>query len=282
MSGILAACEFIARHIEEPLTLKLIARHAGWSPFHLHRLFRQALGVTPKQYARRLRFERFKRHVRPGGVAHATYAAGFGSSSRLYERSLVQLGMTPATFAKKGAGMSIAYDVVDCPLGKCLIAATPLGICAVQFGPTDGALVVSLRERFPAASIARSPNLLRFAMERLRKLFDGAILSVQLPVDVRATAFQAKVWESLCSIPFGETRTYADVARAIGRPRATRAVARACASNPVALVIPCHRVVGSDAKLRGYRWGVARKKALLELEAATSGLSHACPPRSNR
>lgn len=271
-TGILVACEFIARHAEEPLTLDRIARRVGWSVFHLQRAFRRSLGVTPAQYARRLRFERFGRRVRSGeGVTRALHAAGFGSSSRLYERGLARLGMTPGVLAQKGAGMSIDYDVVDCPLGKALIAATPLGICAVEFGSRAGVLSADLRRRYPGAAIARSPDLLRFAMERLRKLFSGGTGSLLLPVDVRATAFQVKVWESLRSIPYGTTRTYAEVARSIGRPGAARAVARACASNPAALVIPCHRVVGSDGGLRGYRWGIARKRALLELERAQGG-----------
>ncbi len=271
-AGILGACEYIARHIEEPLTLERLARHAGWSPFHLQRVFRRTLGVTPKQYAGRLRLERFRSRVRSGdGVAPALYAAGFGSSSRLYERCLARLGMTPAVLARKGAGMKIAYDVTDTPLGKALIAATPLGICAVELGSREGALSANLRARFRGASITRSPNLLRFARGRLQALFSGMTRDPDLPLDVRATAFQAAVWESLRAIPAGETRTYAEVARSIGRPGAARAVGRACASNPAALVIPCHRVTAARGALGGYRWGLARKKALLERERATRG-----------
>jgi AraC family transcriptional regulator of adaptative response/methylated-DNA-[protein]-cysteine methyltransferase len=271
-SGILGACEFIVRHVEESPTLERVARHVGWSPFHLQRVFRRSLGVTPKQYARRLRFDRFGRRIRAGArVAIALYASGFGSSRGLYERSFSQLGMTPAALAKKGIGMSIAYDVLDCPLGKALIAATPLGICAVEFGSRVGELSAALRGRFPGASITRAPDLLRFARESLRKLFSGGARNLELPLDIRATAFQARVWETLRAIPYGETRTYTQVARAVGRPGAARAVARACASNPVALVIPCHRVIGGDGGLRGYRWGVARKKALLEIERAQDG-----------
>ena len=266
-AGVLGACELIARSVETPPTLERLARHAGLSPGHLQRVFLRSLGVTPKQYARRLRFERFGRRLRSGSpIAPALYAAGFGSSSRLYERAISQLGMTPAAVARKGLGMRIAYDLMGSPLGRVLIAATPLGICAVELGSSDRGLAKGLRDRFPAASIGKSSALLRFAKERLRRLFAGALQDPSLPLDLRATAFQARVWESLRSIPYGETRTYAEVARSLGRPRAVRAVARACGSNPVALLIPCHRVLGSGGELRGYRWGLARKRALLRRE----------------
>ncbi len=262
--GVLAACAFIARHLEEPLTLRRIAPRSGWSPFHLQRRFRRALGVTPLEYARRLRFERFRRGVQAGRrVAPALQAAGFGSSSRLYERGSERLGMTPAALARGGAGMSIAYDVLACPLGMALVAATPLGICAVELGRSARTLAAALRARFPYARIARSPGLLRPAKSRLRELLSGGVADPALPLDVRATAFQAAVWDSLRAIPRGETRTYAEIARAIGRPAAARAVARACASNPVAILVPCHRAVGARGELRGYRWGLTRKKALL-------------------
>ena len=263
---LLAACEFLAAHAGETLTLERIARHVGWSPFHLQRVFRNRLGVSPKEYGRRLRFERLARSLRSGTkVAPALFGAGFGSSSRVYERAAAQLGMSPATVSRKGAGMRIAYDVVPCPLGKALIAATRLGICAVFFGDRDAALVSDLRARFPNAGIRRSAGLLRFARKRLQAVFDG-VPDARLPLDVRGTAFQARVWESLRAIPAGETRTYAQIARLIGRPKAVRAVAAACGSNPVSLLIPCHRVVGSDGELHGYRWGLPRKKALLARE----------------
>ncbi|HLY10317.1 MAG TPA: methylated-DNA--[protein]-cysteine S-methyltransferase [Planctomycetota bacterium] len=264
--GILAACDYIARHLDGPRTLADIARHVGWSPFHLQRVFRRKLGVTPKEYGRRLRFERLGRELRSGTrVAPALYAAGFGSTSRVYERADAQLGMSPAAVSRKGAGVQIAYDVVPCPLGKALIGATPLGICAVFFGDRERPLVQELRARFPEASIRRSADLLRFASIRLDAVFAGA-RDAWLPLDVRATAFQARVWESLRAIPFGETRTYAQIARLIGRPTAVRAVGTACGANPVSLIIPCHRVVGTDRKLHGYRWGVNRKTSLLARE----------------
>jgi AraC family transcriptional regulator of adaptative response/methylated-DNA-[protein]-cysteine methyltransferase len=272
--NLLAACTFIASHLDDAPTLDRIARHAGWSPFHLQRVFRRALGVSPKEYARRLRFERLGRELRSGRrVAPALYAAGFGSPSRVYERSSAQLGMSPAAVARKGAGMSIAYDIVDGPLGRTLIAATPLGICMVGFADSDADLVKDLGSRFPAAAIARSRSLLRFAGARLRRFLDGSVRESGLPLDVRGTAFQARVWESLRTIPRGETRTYAEVARAIGKPKAVRAVARACALNPVSLLVPCHRVIGTDGGLHGYYWGLERKQSLLALEKASAGAS---------
>jgi len=264
--GLLAACDYIARHVDAAPTLSGIARHVGWSPFHLQRVFRKMLGVSPKEFGRRLRFERLGRELRSGRkVSPALYAAGFGSPSRVYERAVAQLGMTPATLSRKGAGMNITYDLVECPLGKALIGATPLGICAVYFGDRERPLVAELKSRFPKARISRSPDLLRFARSRLKALFEGA-RDAKLPLDVRGTAFQAKVWASLRAIPFGETRTYAEIARAIGLPAAVRAVGTACGANPVSLIIPCHRVVGSDGALHGYRWGLGRKKALLARE----------------
>jgi len=264
--GLLAACAYIAAHADRTPTLAAIARHAGWSPFHLQRVFRKWLGVSPKQYARRLRFERLGRELRSGReIAPALYAAGFGSPSRVYERAAAQLGMSPATLSRKGAGMNIGYDVIDCPLGKALIAATPQGICAVFFGDREQPLLKDLNARFSKAAISRSPDLLRFARSRLQAVFDGD-RDAGLPLDVRGTAFQTRVWESLRAIPFGETRTYAEIARAIGAPKSVRAVGTACGANPVSLLIPCHRVVGSDGSLHGYRWGLKRKKALLARE----------------
>lgn len=269
-SSLLAACEYIAGHLDGVPTLDRIARHAGWSPFHLQRVFRRALGVTPKEYARRLRFERLGRELRAGRpVAPALYAAGFGSPSRVYERSFAQLGMSPAAVAKKGAGMTIAYDIVDGRLGRTLIAATPLGICMVGFADRDADLIADLRSRFPEAAVTRSRALLRFARARLRRIIDGDVRETALPLDVRGTAFQARVWESLRTIPRGQTRTYSEVARAIGKPKAVRAVARACALNPVSILVPCHRVIGSEGGLRGYYWGLERKRALLDLESVS-------------
>lgn len=275
--GVLRACEVLAR--DPSASLDRLARDTGWSPSHLQRVFRRSLGVSPAGYAKRLRFERFGRiSGREPSVAQALYAASFGSSRRLYEQSRTQLGMSPAQRRRGGSTVTIDYDHFDGPLGRTLVAATPLGICAVLIAGSDRALVAELRDRFRRATLRRSPALLRFARSRLRKALSPD--SALLPLDVRATAFQARVWESLRAIPAGETRTYSEVARAAGRPRSVRAVARACASNPVALLVPCHRVVGSDGSLRGYRWGVERKRKALSLERRIR--TSAAPPSGGR
>ena len=249
-------------HPGERPTLAALARALGVGPQHLQRTFKRSLGVSPREYLDVLRFERFRRGAR-NGVAPALYGAGFGSTSRLYERAVSRLGMTPATFARGGRGMGIAYDLTRVPAGRALIAATPKGICAVELGDSDRSLVKALKARFPRAEFRRDRALLRFAGEQLRREPAGG---AALPLDVRATAFQARVWNELRAIPAGATRSYGEIARRLGRPRAFRAVARACAANPVALLIPCHRAVAADGGLSGYRWGIARKKALLEFE----------------
>lgn len=260
----LRICEYLRRHLDEKPTLSVLAREAGLSPFHLQRLFKRALGVSPREYLELLRFEEFRKRGKGSTLSSAIYGAGFGSMSRIYERARSWLGMTPKSYQKGGAGMSIAYDLIACPLGRALIAATPLGICAVAFGDSDAALTRDLKRRFPRATLRREPTLLRHAGSALKRIFDGG--DVSLPLDVRATAFQARVWKELRRIPRGTTRSYSDIARRIGRPRSVRAVATACAGNPVALLIPCHRVVGADGSLTGYRWGLARKETLLSSE----------------
>jgi AraC family transcriptional regulator of adaptative response/methylated-DNA-[protein]-cysteine methyltransferase len=265
------ACDHLRRHAGDRITLTKLARSLAVSPQHLQRMFTRALGVSPREYQSILRFEAFRKRVgNRSRIAPAMYGAGFGSPSRLYERARSRLGMTPATYAKGGAGMIIAYDIIDCPLGRALIAATSQGICAVEFGGSDRVLAKSLRLRYPAASILRSPDLLRRAGGRLRRIFNRRFPDPGLPLDVRATAFQARVWSELRSIPAGATRSYGEIARRMGRPGSARAVARACASNPVALLIPCHRAVAADGGLSGYRWGKLRKKTLLVLERAAA------------
>lgn len=251
------ACSLLARLAGGRVTLADLSRRLEVSPHHLQRTFTRAVGVSPKEYQSMLRFERFRR-------TGSLYHAGFGSPSRLYERSRSRLGMTPATCRNGGKNMDITYDLLDCPLGRMLVAATPSGICAVTFGERDAALASDLRARYPQASIRRDARLLRRAGRRLARIFAGA--AVDLPLDVRATAFQARVWRELRAIPAGTTRTYGEIARRIGRPGSARAVGRACASNPVALLIPCHRAVGGDGALTGYRWGTKRKQALLSME----------------
>ncbi len=243
----------------------------GVDPHRLKRAFVRRLGVTPRQYADALRLESFKALVRKGGgVTESLYEAGYGSSSRLYERAGAQLGMTPATYRKGGRGVRIAFSIVACPLGRLLAAATQRGVCAVALADSDAELEAALSAEFPEAELHRSDEEVgRWAAAIVAHL-QGTQPALDLPIDIRATAFQRRVWEELRRIPRGETRTYREIACAIGHPTAARAVARACATNPVALVIPCHRVVRGDGGEGGYRWGIGRKRALLESEAACS------------
>lgn len=265
----LRACRAIDAHDgEAPPSLETLAAALGASPHALHRAFKQVTGVTPRQYAAGRRLERFKARVREGAdVTGAMYEAGYGSSSRLYEKASEQLGMTPATYRRGGHGMAIGYTIASSELGRMLVAATDRGVCAVYFGDDDRELSAMLEREYPAAAIDRDEQGLGRWVEAVAELVDGDRPHADLPLDVRATAFQLRVWEELRRIPYGETRTYGEIAEAMGRPTAARAVARACATNPVAVVTPCHRVVGRGGALAGYRWGVARKRALLDREA---------------
>ena len=259
-------CRLIDQSNGDPLTLAELSEQVGVSSFHLQRTFKSVMGITPARYAETSRIDRFKQNVRDGQpVTNAIYEAGYGSSSRLYESAVASLGMTPATYGKGGRGVSINYTIADCELGKLLVASTEKGICAVKLGDTEADLVADLRREFSAADIQESSNetsqSVSAILEGLRKATHP-----NLPLDIRATAFQKQVWEHLRAIPFGETRSYAELAEAIGKPTATRAVARACATNPVAVVIPCHRVIREDKSLGGYRWGLERKRKLLQNE----------------
>lgn len=260
-------CRFIENHPDAPVRLTALAERAGMSSFHLQRIFKRSLGVSPKEYADGCRFRTFKNKLKQAGsITEAVYAAGYGSSSRAYERTNARLGMTPSRYRQGGIQTRIGYTITNCPLGRLLVAATDKGICAVSLGDRDPVLESSLRREFPAAEIRRGgAKLSAFARVIVRHLQDDQP-RLDLPLDVRATAFQERVWTALRSIPYGQTQSYREIARAIHRPNATRAVARACATNPVALVIPCHRVVRGDGQLAGYRWGLKRKAALLELE----------------
>jgi AraC family transcriptional regulator of adaptative response/methylated-DNA-[protein]-cysteine methyltransferase len=255
-----------------PPTLDALGAEFHVSPFHLQRTFKRITGVTPRQYAAAHRVGRLKRELRaPGDVTGAVYRAGFGSSSRVYEQTSRVLGMTPAAYGRGGRGMRIAYTVQPCALGRVLVAATERGIAFISMGDTDAPLESALRREYPAAEIGRDDGAAKqHAAAVLRAIRDGRP-DHTLPVDVLATAFQARVWQALREIPRGETRSYAEVARAIGRPAAARAVARACADNPTPLIVPCHRVVRADGSLSGFRWGVGRKRKLLERERAAKG-----------
>jgi AraC family transcriptional regulator, regulatory protein of adaptative response / methylated-DNA-[protein]-cysteine methyltransferase len=260
-------CGEIEGNPDGPVSLRTLAGLTGLSAAHLQRTFRRAMGITPRQYADALRVGRLKSELRKGkDVTTALHEVSYGSASRLYEKSDSHLGMTPATYRRGGRGMNISYTIAPCSLGRVLVAATERGISAVYLGDHDSALAAELHKEYPRAKIrcgsGERTNWVRAIVRHLA----GSNPGLDLPTDVVATAFQRRVWEALRSIPLGATRTYAEVARSIGQPSAIRAVARACATNPAAIVVPCHRVVRTDGTLAGYRWGVERKKQLLEKE----------------
>lgn len=260
-------CRFIEQHADEPLSLAALAREAGLSPFHLQRTFQAALGVSPREYADACRLKRLKGQLRAGqNVTRAMSDAGYGSSSRLYERTGPQLGMTPSAYRDGGSGARIRYAVAESPLGLLLVGATEKGVCAIQFGESREALRAALQHEYPSAEIADDAAGMADWVERVLRYLLGEYRELRLPLDIQATAFQRRVWEYLQRIPYGTTQSYAEVAAGIGQPTAARAVAHACASNRVALAIPCHRVVRGTGEAGGYRWGVERKRALLEAE----------------
>jgi AraC family transcriptional regulator of adaptative response/methylated-DNA-[protein]-cysteine methyltransferase len=265
--GVKAICRFIEQHLDEPVTLERLGKEFRQSPFHLQRRFKAVLGITPREYADSCRLRTLKRSLQAGdSVTRAMYDAGYGSSSRLYERTASQLGMTPDKYRRGAVAAVIHYICADSPLGRMLIAATDRGICAIQFARTDGELLEGLKREFPFAARKPDEGKLRSWSKTLLCQLHGKKLDDSLPLDIRATAFQRRVWTYLQTIPFGATQSYSQVAKAIGQPLAARAVARACATNPVAVTIPCHRVVREDGSMGGYRWGMERKKALLEME----------------
>lgn len=265
-AAVLTACRYIEAHCEERLTLKTLSRDAKLSPFHLQRLFRRIVGVSPREYQEAQRMARLKTAISNGStLSAATFDVGFGSSSRLYEKS-AQFGMTPARYRSKGFGLNIAYTTFKSSLGQVLLAVTERGICTVSLGASVRQLEAELRAEFSAAAIKRDDKRLRAYTRRITRYLAGGNPDLDLPLDVRATAFQRRVWNILKSIPYGTTRSYSDIARSVGKPGAARAVGRAIATNPVALLIPCHRAISKSGNLAGYRWGVARKQALLAQE----------------
>jgi AraC family transcriptional regulator of adaptative response/methylated-DNA-[protein]-cysteine methyltransferase len=262
------ACRLIEERLDAPSTLASLGEELRASPYHLERTFKRFLGITPRQYADALRLERLKANLRSDrDVTSSLYEAGYGSSRGLYERAPKQLGMTPATYRRGGRGMNIAYTTVHSPLGRLLVAGTTQGICAVSLGDSEGALEEWLAQEYPEANVRRDNTRMRLWVSALIAHLCGKEPHLDLPLDVRATAFQWRVWQELRRIPYGETRSYAQIAQAIGRPKAVRAVANACASNPAALVIPCHRVVQQGGEPGGYRWGAERKRELLTRES---------------
>lgn len=261
-------CREIDAHLDESVRLEQLGQGEGLSPSHLQRTFKHVLGISPLQYARARRVLMLKGNLKRGeDVTSAMYNAGFGSSSRLYEHAAGELGMTPSTYRNGGAGTTIRYSVVTCNMGRVLVAATERGVCAVRFGESSRELVTELRREFGFANIQEEVTGTSDLVKRVVACIDGHSIDPDIPLDIRGTAFQANVWETLRKIPRGETRTYADVAREIRKPNAVRAVANACGSNPVAVLVPCHRIVRTDGTMGGYRWGIERKKELLEREA---------------
>ncbi len=263
------ACRLIeSATAEEGLpSLAELGQTLGVSHYRLQREFKKIVGVSPRQYGVAHRVKQFKSRIKKGeSVIDAMNEAGYGSSSRLYEQTDAELGMTPASYARGGAGARITYTTAPCELGRILVAATARGLCAVRLGDSAEELEATLRKEFPQAEMSRDSQALGEYVEAILRHLAGQQTSLELPLDVRATAFQRRVWEELRRIPFGSTRSYREVAESLGQPTAVRAVAGACAANPVALVTPCHRVVREDGSLSGYRWGTERKAKLLAQE----------------
>jgi AraC family transcriptional regulator, regulatory protein of adaptative response / methylated-DNA-[protein]-cysteine methyltransferase len=265
---------YIEANLDRPVRLKELGRVAGLSPFTVQRLFKREMGVSPMQYQRALRASRLRGALKQGNrVTDAIYNAGFGSSSRAYEGN--QLGMTPARFAQGGRGERIGYAAARSPFGWMVVGATERGLCWLSLAGTKAEAQASLREEFPEAELRRNPALARWVDAAIKYVRDGndlvqKVAAPQAPerLDLRGTVFQLRVWQALRQIPRGETLSYSQLARELGDPKATRAVARACAMNRVAILVPCHRVVGADGSLTGYRWGEERKRRLLEAERA--------------
>ena len=271
ISRVRKVCKYIEDHDSETLKLADLSRMAGLSPFHFQRRFKEVAGVTPRQYAEALRVKKLKGSLRTSrDVAGAVYDAGFGSSSRVYERANTRLGMTPDQYRRGGRNVSISHVTVESPVGLMMIGATDRGLSFVQFGESEEALLAMLRAEYPNATIEPMGKPYSAEFEKwvhaLNRHLTGKQPHIDLPLDVRATAFQMRVWDYLQSIPYGEVQSYGEVAAGIGQPTATRAVAHACASNRVAIAIPCHRVIRGTGELGGYRWGLARKRTLIDLE----------------
>ena len=267
-AAVAAACRLIEQAEEAP-SLDRLAKRAGMSRFHFHRVFKAATGVTPKSYAAAHRARRVRDELAGGGsVTAAIYGAGFNSSGRFYAASSGLLGMKPTAFKKGGAGAEIRFAVGECWLGSILVAATERGVCAILLGDDPDGLARELQDRFPNARLIGGDAAFEHLVARVVGYIEAPGRGLDLPLDVRGTAFQQQVWQALRAIPPGSTATYSEIAKRLGRPKSVRAVARACASNPVAVAIPCHRVVRTDGSLSGYRWGVERKRALLDREKA--------------
>jgi AraC family transcriptional regulator, regulatory protein of adaptative response / methylated-DNA-[protein]-cysteine methyltransferase len=271
-----AVCRLIERS-EEPPSLEQMANHAGWSVYHFHRLFKAITGVTPTQYAAAQRAQRVRSKLDgTGTVTEAIYSAGYNSNGRFYEASNQILGMTPSSYRSGGARTEIRFAVGECSLGSILVAQSERGVCAILLGDDPDALARDLQDRFPRANMIRGDARFEQLVAQVVGFVEAPALGLALPLDIRGTAFQQRVWQALRRIPAGSTASYTEIAKRIGSPKSARAVAQACATNALAVAIPCHRIVRSDGALSGYRWGVQRKQALLEREARS------CPRRDPR
>lgn len=265
------ACGFIGAAEGMP-SLDTLAARSGYSRFHFLRMFRDHTGVTPRSYAEGVRARRLQAALAGGTrVVDAVAEAGFGSESRVYEKTGALLGMTPGAARRGGQGETIRTAFADCLFGRLLVGATEKGVCFLGFAEPDDALMGDLRRRFPRAAVLADDTGLADTIRTVLAFLEEPKQALALPLDLRGTVFQQRVWRTLCQIPAGETRTYGAVARMMGEPKAVRAVARSCAANPVSLAVPCHRVIAQDGDLTGYRWGVPRKQALLEREKAAAG-----------
>ncbi len=261
-------CAYIQDHLDEPLTLESLGAHFGFSPAYLQRIFKAAVGVSPRAYTSAQRIARFKARLKAGDtITDAIYEVGYGSTSRLYERADTHLGMTPSLYRKGGDGLNIRYALAECPLGILMVAATERGVCSVRLDDSAQPMFDKLREEYPAAQLLQDDEGLGGWVSAILAYLNGWQPHLDLPLDIRVTAFQQRVLDELRRIPYGQTRTYSQIAAAIGHPKAARAVGNACAHNPVPLVIPCHRVVRENGALGGYGLGIARKRALLEMES---------------
>jgi AraC family transcriptional regulator, regulatory protein of adaptative response / methylated-DNA-[protein]-cysteine methyltransferase len=252
---------------DAPVSLAELAEAAQLSPYHLHRIFKKHVGMTPREYAAAVRLSRASSELRDGAsVTQAIYEAGYSSSSRFYETGSGALGVTPRELRRGGAGVEVRSALRQCSLGKVLIAATSRGVCLIAFGDSERELSAELRERFPQADLQASNDEIEALADRVVGMIDRSELAPDLPLDLIGTAFQQRVWRALREIPAGETRSYTQIAKRVGSPGAVRAVGSACGKNPVAVVVPCHRVIRDDGELGGYRWGLDRKRALLARE----------------
>jgi AraC family transcriptional regulator of adaptative response/methylated-DNA-[protein]-cysteine methyltransferase len=267
-AAVARVCRLVEGSDEMP-NLNALAEEAGLSRFHFHRKFKALIGLTPRAYAAEVRARRLRKELpQSATVTDAIYRSGFNSSGTFHTASTQSLGMTPTRFRDGGNGETIRFSVAASSLGSVLVAATDKGVCSVTLGDDPRALVSELRKRFDRADVAEASKEFDEVVKKVIEFVEQPSIGLEVPLDVRGTAFQARVWRALCEIPPGSTASYTDIARRIGAPKAARAVAQACASNPIAVAIPCHRVVRGDGGLSGYRWGVARKRALLEREAA--------------